>query len=93
MLTVLQWLLSIICLTIGVLFITLNWLTVYAWLAKRKYSSWIPLIGGLFFAIGLGILPVAAIRSYWWIGFVIDWGSLPALTYTAACFAYYRGKL
>ena len=82
MIVILQWLCGVGCLVVGVFLTTMNWLTVYAWLAHRKHSSWIPVLGGMLIAAGIALIPVSKVRPYCWLGLLIDWGCLPALCHS-----------
>lgn len=45
----------------------------------ERYPSGVPLVGGLFGAIGLWLLPVPGIARFAWLALVLDYGSLPYL--------------
>jgi hypothetical protein len=49
---------------------------------RRRSPSWIPLLGGVLGAAALAILPVPAVHPWWWVPFLIDWGSVPGLLET-----------
>jgi len=70
-----------ILICIGSFVIVMNWCALASWYLRRKHVSWIPLVGGAFAAIGMALLPLPAIRAFWWIPFLIDWGSLPGMTF------------
>ncbi len=92
MINALQWLVSIACLIGGVFVMTMNWLTIYTWLASRKHSSWTPGIGGALFGIGIALIPLPLVRSYWWTGLLLDWGCLPGMLHAAVYLAIWRIK-
>lgn len=46
-------------------------------------ASWLPLIGGLCGAAALAVLPHDGFRSYWWLAFIVDPGSLFGLLWAA----------
>lgn len=71
---------------IGVFFVIVNWMIVYNAYVKNKHSSWVPLLGGLFVAIGLSALPYESIQNYLWVPFIIDYGCLPALIHMSWLF-------
>ncbi|HET6384299.1 MAG TPA: hypothetical protein VFJ58_12975 [Armatimonadota bacterium] len=59
---------------------SLNWAVVWTiHVAKKRASSWIPLLGGSLGALGIALLPVPAVNRWWWTPFLLDWGSLPGI--------------
>ena len=78
-----NWILPLILLVIGAFFIIVNWSVFYYGMIKEEYHSWVPLVGGVFASVGLGTLPVEGVKSYWWMPSILDYGSLPGLSYTA----------
>lgn len=70
----------------------LNWWAVVSFCAmRRKASSWVPLLGGLFGAIACYLSPFPVANRYYWLPFVLDWGSIPGLLYTVVYLAWQRG--
>lgn len=67
---------------------TMNWGVVVQWLWKKKHSSWIPGVGGTLAAVGAAIVPLSSVNALWWVPLLVDWGCLPGLTYTMACFVW-----
>jgi hypothetical protein len=67
---------------LAVPFIVLNWYCVLLFAIKRKYCSWIPLIGGVLGSVGFYLSPFDLLHGHWWIPLILDWGSVPGLTYT-----------
>ena len=61
--------------------ITANlWITFGGLFKKRdKFESLIPLVGGIFGAMGLFILPVSHARQFSWLPLVLDIGCGPLL--------------
>ena len=55
---------------------------------KGDAPSIAPLIGGLFAAMGIMLLPIAESWKWAWIPLVIDWGGLPF--FLAWCLGYNR---
>lgn len=46
---------------------------------KRKWTSAVPLVGGVAGMIGLICLPVEGLWKYCWVPLLIDWGSFPVM--------------
>lgn len=69
---------AVTLLIIGSAFILFNamifWVTV---IRKERASSVAPIIGGLFAAAGILILPISESWKWLWIPLAIDWGGLP----------------
>jgi hypothetical protein len=66
-----------IALTLGLFgwwVIILNFAIVYAWFVRGKHSSWIPLIGGVFACVGMGLCPLPHLQRLAWIPLVVDAG-------------------
>lgn len=59
---------------LGGLLALLNWLSVYQTWHSGRFCSAIPLIGGLFLAGGLLLLP--ATRPFAWLAVILDYGTL-----------------
>ena len=58
----------------------LNWSVFWAsFIRKQPVPSWIPLLGGSLGALGFVVAPVSGAAQFWWIPFLIDWGSAPGL--------------
>jgi hypothetical protein len=85
-----DWAVSSIFIVIGGYVIVMNWAIFFRGLIKKKQSSWIPIIGGLFVAIGLNASPVEGLSRFLWLPFFVDWGCIPGLTHTA--WFYLTGK-
>lgn len=65
-----------------------NWVNGWRLHVRHERREWFPLIGGFLGAGATWVLPIAGLSSYWWVPFIIDWGSAPGLTYTA----WWHGK-
>ena len=78
-----DWALSVVLLLVGGFVIIMNWVIIYYSLVKKKHSSWAPLAGGVFAAVGLAILPIAGVAKYWYVPLIVDYGCLPGMTHTA----------
>jgi len=62
----------------------LNWSVFWSGCVRReRTASWSPLLGAALLSLGLKAAPVHALNELWWLPFVLDWGSLPGLLYTA----------
>jgi hypothetical protein len=61
------WVLSVVLLLVGGFVIIMNWVIIYYALVKKKHSSWVPLVGGVFAAVGLAILPITGVAKYWYV--------------------------
>ena len=77
-------------LVLGVLLlIPAFWIIVLNWgifwrshIRRSNSSSWIPLLGGCLGAAGLLLLPGQNSAKWCWLPFLLDWGSIPGLSYT-----------
>jgi hypothetical protein len=56
------------------LFILVNWASSYQTHIKRKFTSCVPLIGGVFGLIGFSQIP--SLRKWSWIAVLMDYGSI-----------------
>ena len=76
---------SLLILALGLFFIFANWSIFYNnYFTKNQHSSWVPLLGGLFTAVGAGNSPLNDhVEAWWWVPFVVDYGCLPALIHIA----------
>ena len=70
----------------GLFLAVINWGVVVQWALRGKQSSWIPLLGGLLTSIGIVVLPYPPLQNFWWVPFIVDWGSLPGLIFTTCYF-------
>lgn len=77
---------------VGLFFVLMNWIVVVRRVLLGKHSSWVPVLGGFLTSIGIILLPYQDLRFYWWIPFIIDFGSLPGLLFTVFYFAWMRIK-
>ena len=89
----LSWVPSLLFLAIFLFLATMNWMTVWAAIFRRKHSSWVPLFGGVFGALGFRFLPIARLHSWWWLVFILDYGCFPGLLSTAWFFASGKHRL
>lgn len=66
----------------------LNWSVPIRWALNSKHDSWIPLVGGCLLAFGISLLSNESVSQYWWIGFLVDYGSLPGFVMTLGYLAW-----
>ena len=60
-------------LVVGILFSALNWSSIYfSWRDKRFHSP-VPIFGAWF--LGLGLAGFQATRPFWWLCFILDYGT------------------
>jgi hypothetical protein len=59
-----------------------NWSIPYSFFKKKKVPSTVWFIGGILLAIGFIGLN-RSLSNFWWIAFLIDFGSVPALFFYA----------
>jgi hypothetical protein len=87
------WIISLTLLTIALFVSVMNWVVfVKNYILKKKWTSAIPLLGGLSGAIGIAILPVAGSAQYLWIPLIADWGCLPVIIVTLISRVRGQGK-
>ena len=73
-------LLLVLSLCVSALNAAVFWQT---YVLRRHSPSWIPLLGGGMGALALAILPLPQANRWWWLPFLLDWGSLPGLLHAA----------
>lgn len=57
-----------------------NWVVFWNSHVQRRHAqSWTPLLAGGLCAATLLLLPVG-LERFWWVPFLLDWGSLPGIT-------------
>lgn len=75
--------LSLIFGLLGIYLIMRNWIGFWLGYIKKKYvGSWVPLVAAVFLAIGCLLSPNNTVKKFFWVGFLIDWCSLPGILYT-----------
>lgn len=88
-----KWIISIGTLLLGAWVIILNWLMFYQnFIIRKKYSSFVPLVGGIFMLIGLYNIPVQSVSKWYWLPLFIDFGSIPLLAWTLVSFIHLKVK-
>ncbi len=85
---------SLLILALGLFFIAVNWSIVYNnSFTKNKHVSWVPLMGGLFTAVGVAGSPFNDyVEGLLWVPFVVDYGCLPALIHSAWILMFRRRR-
>ncbi len=79
-----QYLISLILGAAGFWIFILNWMVFWQGYIKRKPApSWIPFLSGCLICAAFLIFPSNPYRRLWWIAFIIDWGSLPGMGFSA----------
>ncbi len=66
------------------------WILLDGLRGKEYVPSWIPLFGGVCGAMGIGFLPVDAVKTFWWLPLFLDYGTIPGMLHTI--WFYIRGK-
>ena len=81
--TIFTWLIFIALFLLSLYIIIVNWITIFSNYSKTsKKPSNIVLLGGILICIAFLISPINQLKSFWWLGFVIDYGSLPIFIHT-----------
>jgi len=71
----------------------LNWRVFFVRHIQGKPApSWIPLLPGALLCAGFALWPENPFRWLWWLGFIVDWGSLPGIGYSIVFHASGRGS-
>jgi hypothetical protein len=78
---ILIWIISAVLLCLSLYVAGGNlWITIGSILKKQKtFVSFVPFVGGLVGVVGMLLLPVAGVRSFWWIPLLADLGCGPLL--------------
>lgn len=59
-----------------------DWVLI-AWLVRRRrIGSWIPFAAGVAGALALGFAPAPDLRRWWPVPLLLDWGSVPGVTFS-----------
>ncbi len=59
-----------------------SYIVVLNWGSLLRGRSWTPLVGGILLAGFAYSVPL--LRPYWWLAFLVDFGSGPGITWAAA---------
>ncbi|RYG71045.1 hypothetical protein EON80_05990 [bacterium] len=57
---------------------TIFWTT---FIRRQRTASSIPLFGGALGALSFQVLPIAALKDWWWLPPLFDWGCVPGIAY------------
>lgn len=71
--------LSALLLLFGASVAFVNLAALASYFFESKHYSLIPLFGGLSLAIGVWLFPFGEFSGYWWIGLLVDWGTIAIL--------------
>ncbi len=86
-----QWIFGILFLVFGTYMSAMNWACfVNNVIPSRRFASVVPLVGGISGSIGVICLPISGVWKYFWIPFIVDYGSIPLILLTATFLAYHR---
>ena len=91
MIETMRWVISVALLALGLCVLLCNLVIVLRYAVSKKRSSLVPIVGGVALAVGLLVLPVPAISRFWYLGLVLDLGSLPAIL-GGLIFWFFRGR-
>ncbi len=79
----LLWISGSVCFALFLWVATLNASVPWIYFVRHKNPpSWIPLLAGCFGAAALFLLPIPGVKHWWWLPFLLDWGSLPGIIHT-----------
>jgi hypothetical protein len=84
-----RWIAGSILLLLFIWVAALNIAIIWVRVFKNRYSSWIPIVGGLSGAAAFKILPLSWLNDLWWLPLLLDMGSLPLLTWTLVFLIFY----
>ena len=77
---ILFWIIGLLLLIFCIYMTVMNWAVfVNNHILKKKWTSAIPLVGGISGALGIICLPVEGSWKYLWIPLIVDWGSFPVI--------------
>jgi hypothetical protein len=57
---------------------------------KRHAPSWTPLVAGICGAASIWMMPYPALKSLWWLPFLLDLGSLPGCGHSIVFHSWHR---
>lgn len=91
--TTVRWIFSVALLLFGSYMAVMNWAVfVNNHILKKKWTSAVPLVGGIAAAIGVICLPVNSSWKYAWIPLLVDWGSVPVIVVSLICNLKEKGE-
>src|SRR5690348_3543041 len=56
---------------------------------KVNAGSWVPFLGGIAGMVGLSIIPIHLAHTLAWLPLLLDWGTLPGISFTIYCHVLY----
>jgi hypothetical protein len=75
-----RWIVGSALLTISIVMVIVNFRIFLKGIILRQHApSWIPFFGGGTGTLGILVVPLPALHSFWWLPLVLDWGSLPGI--------------
>ncbi len=63
MMSTIRWTAGVVCLGTFIYIAALNWAIVWQDIAKRKHSSWVPVLGGLLGVAGVVTVPLTGLHA------------------------------
>lgn len=86
MVTSARWIVSGLLLVFSLYMAGMNWAVfVNNYILKKKWTSAVPLLGGVAGVLGVLLLPIAGSWRFAWIPLIADWGSLPVIVVSLIC--------
>lgn len=77
---ILFWIISILLISFGSLFIVFNfWIFVRSTIFRKHAPSVAPIIGGIITAVGIFLIPVEGVYKFAWIPLILDVACVPYL--------------
>jgi len=73
--------LAVVFFCMGLFLILMNWWCVIEAILGNKQSSWVPLLGGIFASLGMALFG-EPYCDWWFIPFIVDYGSVPGVFHT-----------
>ncbi|MBC2592657.1 hypothetical protein H5P28_00125 [Ruficoccus amylovorans] len=90
---IIQWIASAVLLLFGGYIAVMNWAVfVNNHVLKKQWASAIPFIGGFVLTMGIVLLPITGSWKYAWIPLLLDWGSVPVVIASLACWLSQPGE-
>lgn len=86
---------AILLLVFSIYLILMNWVVFSNnYIFKKKWSSAIPLFGGIAGMLGIILYPISGSYKYSWIPLLLDWGSIPIIfvSLVFSIIKFYRDK-
>jgi len=74
-----QWIAGSLLILFGGFIAVMNWWILIRTMRDKQGVSFAPLLGGILLMLGLLLLPVDGLRTWCWVGLLLDFGSLPLL--------------